>query len=172
MRRHSAIYLVLVIACRPHSPTEAGEVTWAQRANIDRSSAGRVTLGNGSVVIAGTTSQHRHVHGGGAARIASATFVAINGTAAPVRVEVLGIEYLVDSQCGLPNEVRARPRLMGVSGEDLAPGEGEIVVVFETQGAYQVHCDRFATRVTFRVGGSKLVAAAEHEVTRFAPLRH
>ena len=44
-------------------------------------------------------------------------------------------------------------------------------MTFEPQGAYQAHCDRFATRVTFLVEGQPVAATVEHEVTRIEPLR-
>jgi hypothetical protein len=147
------------------------EFVFVQEPHITRTSASRVDVRGKRVVIAGQTSHHRHEHGGDAARIGSATFIAHNPHARPLRLDVRGIEYLRNSECNLPQEVEARPKPAAGTPTELAPGQSEIVVRFATQAAYQVHCDRFATRVTFAVEGKRIAATAEHEVTRFEPLR-
>jgi hypothetical protein len=147
------------------------EVVFVQRHELTRSSASRVDVRGKPIVIAGETSSHRHEHGGDAARIGSATFIAHNPHARPLRLRVRSIEYLDDSQCNLPSEVRARPKPAPDNPTELAPGQSELVIGFAAQGAYQVHCDRFATRVTFEVEGKRIAATAEHEVMRFEPMR-
>jgi hypothetical protein len=146
------------------------EVVYVQMPDLTRTSASRVEVDGKPVVIAGVTSRERHEHGGDAAKIGGADFVAHNPHARPLRLRVLGIEFLRDFECGLPNEVKARPKPTVVP-KQLAPGQSEIVVGFAAQDAYQAHCDRFATRVTFEVEGKTIAAAAEHEVMRFEPLR-
>lgn len=147
------------------------EVIVVQRPDFPRTSASRVDVEGQPVVVAGRTSHHVHEHGGDAAEVASATFDVFNPGKRPLRLRVRGIEFLTDHSCGLPEEVRARPKLTNLSTEQLAPGASEIWVTFETQGAYQAHCDRFATRVTFLVEGHAVAATVEHMVSRMEPLR-
>jgi hypothetical protein len=148
------------------------EIVGVQRTELRRTSASRVVVGGKPIVIAGETSQHRHEHGGDAASIGGARFIAHNPHSRPLRLRVRGVEMLEDSQCGLPNEVKARPKPAPDAPTKLAPGQSELVIGFEPQGAYQVHCDRFATRVTFEVEGKRIAATVEHEVMRFEPMRH
>ena len=123
------------------------------------------------IVIAGVTSHEQHMHGGDAAKIGSASFVVHNPHRRALRLRVRGIEYLQDFECNLPAEVRARPKPNDdANPKELRPGETEIAIAFAAQDAYQAHCDRFATRVTFEVEGKRIVATAEHEVTRFDPI--
>lgn len=147
------------------------EVVYVQRPDITRTSASRVEVDGAPVVIAGRTSHHRHEHGGDAAHIGAARFTAHNPHARPLPLRVRTIEFLVDGQCGLPDKVRARPKPPVGAPTELAPGTHEIVIGFAAQEAYQAHCDRFATRVTFEVEGKRIAATAEHEVMRFEPLR-
>lgn len=147
------------------------EVVVVQRPDVPRTSASRVDVEGKSVVVAGRTSHHIHEHGGDAAGIASATFDVLNPLERPLRLRIRGIEFLTDHACGLPNEARARPKPAALSSKELAPGASEITVTFEPQSAYQAHCDRFATRVTFLVEGQPVAATVEHEVTRIEPLR-
>lgn len=147
------------------------EVVVMDRPDIPRTSASRLELEGKPLVIAGRTSHHIHEHGGDAAQVASATFDVSNPLARALRLRVRGIEFLADHSCGLPAQTRARPKLVELSSQELAPGASEISVTFEPQGAYQAHCDRFATRVTFLVEGQPVAATVEHEVTRIEPLR-
>lgn len=148
------------------------EAVYVQRHDLTRTSASRVVVAGKPVVIAGETSHHRHEHGGDSARIGAATFTAFNPHVRALRLRVRGIEFLGDSECGAPSEVKSRLKPTADAPTKLAPGESELVVGFAPQGAYQVHCDRFATRVTFEVEGKRLVATTEHEVMRFEPMRH
>lgn len=147
------------------------EIVVMDRPDIPRTSASRLELEGESLVVAGRTSHHMHEHGGDAARVASATFDVFNPLRRALRVRVRGVEFLTDHSCGLPEEARARPKPAELSTKELAPGAAEITVTFEPQPAYQAHCDRFATRVTFLVEGRPVTATVEHEVTRIEPLR-
>lgn len=147
------------------------ELVYAQRPSVDRSSASRVVVGGKPVVIAGTTSHHIHEHGGEAAPIGSATFRVHNPHPRALRLQVVAIERLTSHDCGIPEEVRGNPALQTLSPSSLPPGESEVVVAFASRGAYQAHCDRFATRVVFAVEGAQIAATCEHQVTRIEPLR-
>lgn len=148
------------------------EAVYVQRHDLRRTSASRVVVDGKRVVIAGESDHHRHEHGGDAATIGTATFIAHNPHKRALRLRVRGIEFLEDSQCGLPSTVTARPKPTPDPPTTLPPGQSELVVGFAAQGAYQVHCDRFATRVTFEVEGKRIAATSEHEVMRFEPMRH
>jgi len=147
------------------------EVVVVQRPDVPRTSASRIELDGQPIIVAGRTSHHIHEHGGDASGIASATFDVVNPLERALRLQVRGIEFLTDHSCGLPEEVRARPKPAALSRKELAPGASEISVTFESQSAYQAHCDRFATRVTFLVEGHAVAATVEHEVSRIEPLR-
>jgi hypothetical protein len=147
------------------------EVVYVQQPDVTRTSASRVEIDGKQVVLAGLSSRERHEHGGDAAKIGHATFVAHNPHARPLRMRVRGIEFLRDFQCNLPTEVRARPAVTPGNPTELPPGRSEITIGFTPQAAYQAHCDRFATRVTLEVEGRRIRATTEHEVMRFEPLR-
>jgi hypothetical protein len=146
------------------------EVVYMQRAHVTRTSASSVQVDGKPVVIAGLSDSHMHEHGGDAAWIGAASFVVHNPHARPLPLRVTAIEFLRDSSCALPNEVGTRPKPSGKVPRAIAPGQSEIHVAFARQSAYQSHCDRFATRVTFDVAGRSITATAEHEVSRFDAL--
>jgi hypothetical protein len=145
------------------------EVVYVQRPHVTRTSASSVEVDGKPVVIAGLSDSHMHEHGGDAAKIGAASFVVHNPHARPLPLRVTAIEFLRDFSCALPNEVRTQPKL-ATAPRALAPGESEIHVAFAPQSAYQSHCDRFATRVTFDVAGRSIAATTEHDVSRFDPL--
>jgi hypothetical protein len=147
------------------------EVVFVQQPDVPRTSASRVDIEGETIIVAGRTSHHIHEHGGDSAGVASATFDVHTPLERPLRLRVRGIEFLTDHSCGLPEAVRASPKLAGLSPEQLAPGASEVSVTFAPQAAYQAHCDRFATRVTFLIEGHPVVATVEHEVTREEPMR-
>lgn len=147
------------------------EVVVVSRPDVSRTSASRLDLEGQPVVVAGRASHSLHEHGGDAAEIASATFDASNPLSRPLALRVRDIEFLTDHGCGPPQDVRAHPRLIALSHETLVPGATELTVTFERQPAYQSHCDRFATRVTFLVDGRPVAATVEHHVSRIEPLR-
>jgi hypothetical protein len=148
-----------------------GEVVYAQRPDIDATSASRFVVEGQPVVIAGVTGHARHEHGGDASQLGHATFQADNPLAHDVALRATKVEFLTDHSCALPSEVRARPKVTGVSPASLPPGRSEIEVSFEAQSAYQAYCDRFAARVTFSVAGARAPVTVEYEVMRFEPLR-
>lgn len=79
------------------------------------------------------------------------------------------VEFLTNHGCARPSKVRAKPKVLDVSGSTVPPGRSRIHVSFESQRAYQGHCDRFAARVTFSVGGRRVPVTVEYEVARFEP---
>ncbi len=147
------------------------EVVYARRPDVRATSASRFVVEGKPVVIAGVTGRARHEHGGDAARIGHATFEVDNPLDRAVPVRAKKVEFLTDHSCGLPSEVRARPRVSDVSAAELPPGRSQLEVMFEPQGAYQSHCDRFAARVTFAVGGKRAPVTVEYEVMRFERMR-
>ncbi len=146
-------------------------VVFAQRPEIHATSASRVVVDGKPVVIAGEADHRRHEHGGEAAKIGHATFTVDNGLGRPLSLTVSKVEFLTDHSCALPWDVRAEPKVFEIDPAEVGPGRSEVTVSFAAQGAYQAHCDRFATRVTFRVDGKKTPVTVEHEVIRFEPLR-
>lgn len=147
------------------------EAVYARRAKVDATSASRFVTEGKPVVLAGVTGRARHEHGGDAARIGHASFRAYNPLAHAVAVSVTKAEFLTDHSCGLPSEVRARPAVREVSANMLPPGRSEIEVSFDSQDAYQSHCDRFAARVSFTVAGTRAPVTVEYEVMRFERMR-
>lgn len=123
-----------------------------------------------------------HTHGGDAAQIAGASFEVVNEREVPVTIELVGARWLTGVSCEPPREERAPLKLAGMA---LRPGlvegattveiparsTGTIGVGHEAREAYQGWCERFATAVTFAVGGQRIEVIAEHEVQREEPLR-
>jgi hypothetical protein len=137
----------------------------------------------GTWVITGLESHAHHTHGGAPAQLGHARFRVQYDGEVPVVMTVRRIEYVTGRDCDAPPaEVSATPAFGGLFPEDgsrtesvralpVSPGTLEVTVGFEWVEAYYVHCDRFAFRVTFDVGGLPLVATAETQVIREEPLR-
>ncbi len=138
----------------------------------------------GSVTITGKPSTSLHTHGGAPATLNDARFEVKNSSAEPVSVTVAKIVFLTGSSCETPpTERRSEPTFGGlfVSGGTqpesvkqlvVAPSATVVVDVgFSGVEAYYSHCDRFAFEVAFDVGGERLTAIAETNVTRVDPLR-
>jgi len=147
------------------------EIVAARQAEVDRTSASRVQVGDHTVILEGTTSHHRHMHGGAAAGIGFMSVQVYNPTGRALNYSVHGVEWLVDHSCGLPTEVVRRPTVEEATPRTLPPGESELEISFDEQGAYMAHCDRFASRVSLRVEGKPTTVTVEHEVVRYEPLR-
>lgn len=122
-----------------------------------------------------------HTHGGALARVGDAELLIRNGSSAPLRVSARRVEWLTSGACDVPTEVRATPRLAGLTLGDGAAQAPEVVVPpsasstvtvwFAPQDAYDSYCDRFVARVTLDVDGETFVVVAEWEVTRREPMR-
>lgn len=144
------------------------DVIVAQRPHIDRTSSSVFEVAGQRVVIAGVSDSLWHVHGGEGATIDGVVLQVDNPLDRPVAFKVVGIEFLVDFGCALPAKVTARPALReSAPRSQLPPGESALKLGFARQEAYQVHCDRFATRVTLEVEGVTRAVAVEHRVGRF-----
>lgn len=144
------------------------EVVYSRPPQIDRTSSSSFDLDGKQVVVAGTNSEHWHVHGGDAAKIGGVTLQVHNPLDRPVAYRVEGLEFLVSYSCELPGEARARPALLQVAPRDrLPPGSSTLHLSFEAQGAYQGYCERFATRVVLAVEGVTRAITSEHHVGRF-----
>ena len=146
-------------------------IVFAQRPELRATSASAFLVDGKPIVLAGHTDHASHEHGGEAAKIGDATFAADNPLPHPVPLKVTKVEFLTDHSCALPWDVRAKPKVVDFDPKALPPGRSEVTVSFAAQGAYQAHCDRFATRVTFDVDGHRAPVTVEHEVMRFEPLR-
>lgn len=146
------------------------EAIYARRPDVDRTSAARANILGKSLVVAGRTSHHMHEHGGDAAAIGSIVLDVFNPHPHPIGVRVVGLEHMVDFSCAFPAKVVATPAVRSVSTKMVPPGLSTLEVDFEPQRAYQGHCERFATRATLDVSGTKMVVTSEHEVSRFDPI--
>lgn len=146
-------------------------VVYARRPDVRATSASRFEVEGEVVTLAGVTGRARHEHGGDAARIGYAVFEVNNPLDHDVPVKARKVEFLTDHGCALPSEVRARPRVRGVSPASLPPGRSRLEVLFEPQAAYQSHCDRFAARVSLSVAGQRAPVTVEYEVMRFERMR-
>lgn len=140
---------------------------------------------DGSFLIRGVTGHVRHLHGGPAAQIGSASFLFANRSDKPRTVAVRAIEFLhgVKDCENPPQRVVSRPKPAGILLQDakqqssaprveVAAGVSVPAVVgFAEVPAYYVFCDRFAVRVRFEVDGEPVVATDEIKVLRVEPLR-
>lgn len=138
----------------------------------------------GVVTITGQPSTAIHTHGGAPATLSDARFEVKNLGAQPVSVTVAKIVFLRGRSCEAPPTDRAaEPTFGGLFVSDgtlqesvkqliVAPAATVVVDVgFTGVEAYYSHCDRFAFEVAFDVGGERLTAIAETNVTRVDPLR-
>lgn len=127
--------------------------------------------------IAGQDVVAFHTHGGPPARLGEARFRVLWQGPDPGALTVNRVEYLTGHDCQAPpTEVRSEPTFGGLyvegmkqSARDLTVKGGTPLVVtvgFSEVDAYYTWCDRFAFRVTFRVGTATLSAIAETNVTR------
>lgn len=146
-------------------------ITAAEAPELNRTSASAVTIDGKVVTLAGITNRAMHEHGGDAAQIGHMMVAVDNPTGRTLAFTVLGIEWLTDHSCGLPSEVRALPAVIRTLPRELPPGRSELEIMFDDQGAYQAHCDRFASRAQLRIEGQEIAVTVEHEVTREEPLR-
>lgn len=131
------------------------------------------------LVLGGVDGHISHTHGGQPARVDHAELAIRNGTLAPLRVTARRVEWLTSGTCTVPSEVRAEPRVAGLTlagGGARAPevsiaagAQADLSVWFAPQSAYYAYCDRFAARVTLDVSGETIVTVAEWEVSSRAP---
>ena len=148
------------------------EAVYARPPEVNLTSASAVPLGGRTLVLEGVPSHHRHEHGGAAASIGHMGVRVHNPLDRAVSYSVLGVEWMTDHSCGLPRNVVKRPRVGATTpAKKLPPGESELGISFERQGAYMAHCDRFASRAKLRVEGKLVTITVEHEVMRFERLR-
>ncbi len=136
-----------------------------------RSSSARFDVEGHELVIAGTNSELWHEHGGDAARVDQVTLRVRNPAGRPVAFQVVALEWLRSFGCELPEKTLARPAIRKIEPQGtLPPGESELTIWFEDQGAYQSHCDRFAARARVVIGGVERAITAEYYVGRFDPI--
>lgn len=147
------------------------EAVYAQMVDVDRTSAARLTVDGKPVIVAGETTHEMHEHGGDAAKISSVELSIDNPLRRALSYRVKRIEYLVDYSCGLPGEVRSKPKLSQTQPATIEPGRSKLWIGFDPQEAYQGSCDRFATRVTLAIEGKTIAVTSEHQVTRIEPMR-
>lgn len=147
------------------------EAVYAQMVDVDRTSAARLTVDGEDVIVAGETTHEMHEHGGDAAKISSVELSIDNPLRRPLSYRVKRVEYLVDYSCGLPSEVRSKPKLSQTQPAKIEPGRSKLWIGFDPQEAYQGSCDRFATRVTLAIEGKTIAVTSEHHVTRIEPMR-
>jgi hypothetical protein len=148
----------------------SNSVVFAQRPNVSNSTAAAISVGGKRVVFEGLTAQHWHVHGGDAARVGSMQVRVFNDTGRALPVKVTGIEWQTDHSCGTPASNKPSPPVTGYEPKTLPPGTSELTITFNGQGAYQAHCDMFASRATLVVDNKTISIVSEHEVGRFEPL--
>lgn len=147
------------------------EAVHAQMVDVDRTSAAKLTIDGKPVVVAGETTHEMHEHGGDAAKITSVDLTIDNPLGRALSYRVKAIEYLVDYSCGLPGEVRSKPKLQKTHPAKIEPGRSNLWIGFDPQDAYQGSCDRFATRITLAIEGKTIAVTSEHQVTRIEPMR-
>lgn len=122
-----------------------------------------------------------HTHGGEAAHLSQARFVAKNNTHKRVSFRVTSVEFLTSHRCDVaPSEPR-RPvtplRLSPASAPQDALFAGveplaqvEFTVVFAPAvDAYYTHCNRFAFRIRGSANGTPLEVLSETHVQREDP---
>jgi hypothetical protein len=158
---------------------EAGEVDASEPADAATEAAPGATAG--PVEIYPQRSVAIHSHGGEAAHLRSARFVVHNPNATAATLSVLRVDYLTGSSCETPpTRVRSSPKADGISLRSALPAKrvsiaagatAPITVEFSPVDAYYVYCNRFAFRVTFDAGGTRLQSTAETEVHRVDPPR-
>lgn len=141
-------------------------------------------LPGGQLVIRGVSGHAIHTHGGAPAQIGHVRFVFENHGKEAQRVTVTAVEFLRgDHDCDHPpQKVVSHPKLGGILLHDgkmtqsaphaaIAPGATvEATVGFAAVPAYYTYCDRFAFRVFFQVGKTKIGVVSEVNVTREEPL--
>ena len=143
-----------------------GEEATGQPGRLDVTVTRWAVSSDGLVLVRGVPRQVSHTHGGEPAHIGYASYrvTSRSGTALPVRVT--RAEWL---DTGNERDVTAEPLTIST----LAPNATtELEVGFASQSAYATWSERFATRITFDVGGRTLVATVEHHVFRRDPIRH
>lgn len=147
------------------------ELVFAERPDVSRSSSAEIRLKDGRVVFEGITAHHMHEHGGDAARIGTMQVRVANTTKRVLKLSVAAVEWLSDHSCGAPQASGAPPKVEGFEPAEIAPGISTIDIRFTPRGAYQAHCDIFASKATLTVENRTVGVTSEHEVTRIEPLR-
>lgn len=139
----------------------------------------------GELVIRGVDGHASHTHGGPPAQLGHVGFVFENRGRQAQRVTVRDIEFLRGSgSCDqAPQQVVSHPKSGGILLDDgtmresapqveIAPGATVAGTVgFVAVPAYYTWCDRFAFRVVFQIGKTRIGVVSEVHVTRREPLR-
>jgi hypothetical protein len=122
-----------------------------------------------------------HTHGGDAAHLSKARFVARNNARQPVCFRVTSAEFLTSNVCDVPPQQPGRaiaPKSLGPNENakdplvaTVAPGAAvEFTVVFAPEvDAYYTHCNRFGVRLRGVAGGKALEVMSETRVQREDP---
>ncbi len=146
------------------------DAVFARRPDLSRSTAAAITVAGQRVVFEGVTRHHWHVHGGEAARVGGMQVRVFNATKRALPVKVTGVEWQTDHSCGKPVAAKKQPAVTGFEPKSLPPGTSVLSVSFDERGAYQAHCDVFASRATLTVEGQAVSVVSEHAVGRFEPM--